>query len=581
MNQEDLQKYFKYRMSEILHKDTLDSFRVRTNNSLTILNELKNVLENWIHGNIKHYTTVEYCVDECLSLIQNDGCLDFSFYDKDLFVGEIKDFKTKQKAKKQEICYIESKRLLYFINLCIESNNNQYLNNLVDSIESQLTNPATVSDSNFIPTLDILDKTISAFACELLRKGFSKVYLYSFFKSFKRNYRKLSFKDAFNELKEKLLNAQKKKYIVVFKLGFSSDDMAIKATSDIIKIEEEVPENLRKLITEQVGYREKGPKVRFYITEKEAFDSAMAAILSHDEISKDFDFNLNSIQSAVIPTTALTFCYNVETSTYDKIQSEKVFVLDKGEWNDECQENNLYAKLRIIEGSTNVSQEVKDRIRSAIRHLRIGDYQSEIEQRFINYWIGLEFIFASASSNESTYERIKKYFIIVSQACYIKRNMKYLNNWLIKAHKIGSEEKYWEKNDADKDALIDSLDNILLKYRLKKMKAHLKSGDDVNNYLKVHKTNLEQHLARIYRLRNELIHEAAIKQDIANVTSNLRAYLVFILNQLINYFSDTHIISSVDMLQFQLKYESCVNLIKKNHSIEHIMAVPLTNGYIS
>lgn len=581
MNQEDLQKYFKYRMSEILHKDTLDSFRVRTNNSLTILNELKNVLENWIHGNIKHYTTVEYCVDECLSLIQNDECLDFSFYDKDLFVGEITDFKTKQKDKKQEICYIESKRLLYFINLCIESNNNQYLNNLVDSIESQLTNPATVSDSNFIPTLDILDKTISAFACELLRKGFSKVYLYSFFKSFKRNYRRLSFKVAFNELKEKLLNAQKKRYIVVFKLGFSSDDMAIKATSDIIKIEEEVPENLRKLITEQVGYREKGPKVRFYITEKEAFDSAMAAILSHDELSKDFDFNLNSIQSVVIPATALTFCYNVETSTYDKIQSEKVFVLDKGEWNDECQENNLYAKLRIIEGSTNVSQEVKDRIRSAIRHLRIGDYQSEIEQRFINYWIGLEFIFASASSNESTYERIKKYFIIVSQACYIKRNMKYLNNWLIKAHEIGSEEKYWEKNDADKDALIDSLDNILLKYRLKKMKAHLKSGDDVKNYLKVHKTNLEQHLARIYRLRNELIHEAAIKQDIANVTSNLRAYLVFILNQLINYFSDTHIISSVDMLQFQLKYESCVNLIKKNHSIEHIMAVPLTNGYIS
>lgn len=579
MEKEDLQKYFKYRMSEILHKDTLDSFRVRTNNSMTILNELKSVLGNWINGNIKHYMTVEYCVDECLSLIQNDDCLDYSFYDKDLFVKEIQEFKTKQNGKKQEICYIESKRLLYFINLCIESNNNQYLNNLVDSIEAQLTNPATISDSDFIPTLDRLDKTISAFACELLRKGFSKVYLYSFFKSFKRNYRRLSFEDAFNELKEKLLNAQKKRYIVVFKLGFSSDNMAIKATSDIIKIEEEVPENLRELITEQLGYRERGPKVRFYITEKEAFDSAMAAILSHDELSKDFDFNLNSIQSVVIPTTALTFCYNVETSAYDNIQSEKVFVLDKGEWNDECQENNLYAKLRIIEGSSDVSQEVKDRIRSAIRHLRIGDYQSEIEQKFINYWIGLEFIFASASSNESTYERIKKYFVLVSQACYIKRNMKYLNNWLIKSHKIGSEEKYWEKNDVD--ALINSLDNILLKYRLKKMKAHLKSGDDVQNYLKVHKTNLEQHLARIYRLRNELIHEAAIKQDIANVTSNLRAYLVFILNQLINYFSDTHIISSVDMLQFQLKYESCVNLIKKNHSIENIMAVPLTNGYIS
>lgn len=578
MDKEDLQKYFKYRMSEILHKDTLDSFRVRTNNSMTILNELKSVLENWINGNIKRYLTVEYCVDECLSLIQNDDCLDYSFYDKLLFEKEIKDFKAKQKAKQNEICYIESKRLLYFISLCIASNNNLYLNKLVDSIEAQLTNPATISDSDFIPTLDRLDKIISAFACELLRKGYSKVYLYSFFKSFKLNYRGLSFEDAFNELKEKLVNVQKKKYVVVFKLGFFNTNMAIKATSDIIKIKEEIPKNLRELITEQHGYREKGPKVRFYITEKEAFDSAMAAILSHDELSEDFDFNLNSIKSVSIPTTALTFCYNIDTLTYN-IRTEKVFVLDKGEWNDEHQEYNLYEKLRKIESSSNVSQEVKDRIKSAIRHLRIGDYQSEIEQQFINYWIGLEFIFASASSNESTYERIKKYFILVSQACYIQRNMKYLNNWLIKSHKIGSEEKYWEKNDLD--ALIDSLDNILLKYRLKKMKAHLKDGDCVKNYLKVHKTNLEQHLARIYRLRNELIHEAAIKQDIANVTSNLRAYLVFILNQLINYFSDTHIILSVDMLQFQLKYESCVNLIKKNHSIEHIMAVPLTNGYIS
>ena len=581
MNKEDLQKYFQNRMSEILHKDTLDSFRVRTNNAMTILNELKGVLENWMNGNIKHYSTVEYCADECLSLIKSDDCLDYSFYNKQLFNQEIENFKKAQNTKKQEICYIESKRLLYFINLCIESNNNLYLNNLIRSIETQLTISATIQDSDFIPTLDRLDNTISALACELLRKGYSKVYLYSFFKSFKQNYRGLSFEEAFNELKEKLVNAQKKKYIVVFKLGFSNASMAIKATSDIIKIEEEVPENLRELITEQHGYREKGPKVRFYITEKEAFDSAMAAILSHDELSKDFDFNLNSIKSVAIPTTALTFCYNIDTSTYYNIRSEKIYVLDKGDWNDEHQECNLYEKLRIIESSSNVSQEVKDRIRSAIRHLRIGDYQSEIEQKFINYWIGLEFIFASASSNESTYERIKEYFILVSQACYIKRNMKYLNNWLIKAHKIGSEEKYWEKNDVDKDALIDSLDNILLKYRLKKMKAHLRNKDSVRNYLKVHKTNLEQHLARIYRLRNELIHEAAIKQDIANVTSNLRAYLVFILNQLINYFSDTQINSSVDMLQFQFKYESCFNLIKNDYSIEHIMTVPLTNGYIS
>ena len=51
-----------------------------------------------------------------------------------------------------------------------------------------------------------------------------------------------------------------------------------------------------------------------------------------------------------------------------------------------------------------------------------------------------------------------------------------------------------------------------------------------------HLSNIKEHLARIYRLRNELVHEAAIKQKIQNVTSNLRYYLVFSLNQMICYF---------------------------------------------
>lgn len=581
MEKKDLQLFFKSRMSEILHKDTLDSFRVRTNNSMTILIELKNVLENWINGNIKHYQTVEYCVNECFSLIKDDECLDFSFYDKDLFKQEIEHFKVEQNKSSKYICFFEAKRLLYYLELCIASNKDCYLTNLVKSIENQFNTSVPISESDIIPTLEKLDKTISAFACELLRRGYSKVYLYSFFNNFKINKSELSFEEAFEELKEKLVNSQKKKYIVVFKLGFSNKKMAVKATSDINNIKDKVPEELSDSIIHQVGYKDIGENVRYYITEKEALDSAMATRLSHDELSMVFDFNLNSIKSVVIPTTALTFCKIVESSQYD-IRSEKIFVLDKGNWNDEryC-EYNLYERLKIIENTENVSKEVKDRITSAIRHLRIGDYQSEIEQRFINYWIGLEFIFAAASSNESTYERIKKYLIIVSQACYIQRNMKYLNNWLIKLHTIASNEKYWEK---DIDSIINSLDdnNILLKYRLKKMKANLHNSESVKNYLKAHKTNLEQHLARIYRLRNELIHEAAIKQDIANVTSNLRSYLVFILNQLVSYFSDdSHNFLSLNMLQFQLMYESFLNLIEKYHSIKYIMDVPLANEYIS
>ncbi len=236
------------------------------------------------------------------------------------------------------------------------------------------------------------------------------------------------------------------------------------------------------------------------------------------------------------------------------------------------------AKLNAIEDNADISVDVRDRISSAIRHLRIGDYQAEIEQQFINYWIGLEFIFASPVSGESTFERIKKFFIMISKSCYIKCHMIYLNNWLISSREILHDECFW---DMDIDALTDKVGDILLKYRLKNIKAHRRNKDAVTGFLKNHERNLEQHLARIYRLRNELIHEAAIKQDIANVTSNLRSYLVFVLNQLIYCFSSDKLTSPItEMSEFFLEYESSLKLLEQDPKTENLMRVPYTKEYV-
>src|SRR5690606_28264713 len=42
----------------------------------------------------------------------------------------------------------------------------------------------------------------------------------------------------------------------------------------------------------------------------------------------------------------------------------------------------------------------------------------------------------------------------------------------------------------------------------------------------------------IYRLRNEIIHDAATNTNNELITSNLRYYLTFILNELITFFSN-------------------------------------------
>ncbi|MBW4872389.1 hypothetical protein KZY59_12820 [Prevotella buccae] len=112
-----------------------------------------------------------------------------------------------------------------------------------------------------------------------------------------------------------------------------------------------------------------------------------------------------------------------------------------------------------------------------------------------------------------------------------------LNKWL-RGKRVLEDNASWNTlSDEDRENIIRQVD-ILTRYRLLKLKARMHNTENIKQYIKNHRNNLEFHITRIYRLRNELIHEAAIKQDMANVTSNLRFYLVFTLNQLIVFLTE-------------------------------------------
>lgn len=59
--------------------------------------------------------------------------------------------------------------------------------------------------------------------------------------------------------------------------------------------------------------------------------------------------------------------------------------------------------------------------------------------------------------------------------------------------------------------------------------------------LEGHKSNIEQHLVRLYRVRNKLIHEARFDAKYQNLTSNLKYYLTTSLSLLIDYFYKEHL----------------------------------------
>ena len=74
--------FFKQRMVELFDENTLDSYSVRTCNTMSMFCEMKDILEGWVACNVKHGNTVAQCVEECISMIEIDEWLDFAFFDR-------------------------------------------------------------------------------------------------------------------------------------------------------------------------------------------------------------------------------------------------------------------------------------------------------------------------------------------------------------------------------------------------------------------------------------------------------------------------------------------------------------------
>lgn len=362
----------------------------------------------------------------------------------------------------------------------------------------------------------------------------------------------------------------KREFTIIFRLTIPQSILDLGRIPDIkTEIDEEydIPENYKKFI--------KPAQSRcFYIHKCYASDTISAIKKSKEELASLLDIlHLGMSKLSVeIPNTALVITTDGNnTNVYNR---DTQFILDGSFSNDNSLSSRFKRDIDKIKNNKWISYSVKSRLESALRHLRVGDSSPELEQKFINYWIALEFIFSSSEAKESTFTRLKINLINILTSCYAKRNLLSLNETLISKREITSGTLYWERPDVED--FINNIGSPLIRYRLKVMKANLfKDKEKTKSFISKHESNLLWHLARIYRLRNELIHEAAIKHDIENVTSNLRYYLVFLLNQLIVYFENVQPEKSVTLENFFYDYESWKKRIMEEYNFNTIMSVPV------
>lgn len=528
----ELIAFFKQRMVELYDRNTLDSYSVRTCNTMSMFCEMKEIICGWIIGNVKRGETVGLCVDECLKLMDDEEWMDFSFYDKVKLKTHLQDYsksvkQVKDAKDKKEKDYNEAQNTLHLVNLCIGKNDKLYLSNLLAAIRGELLTPKNDYDDNdFKPTMAKLDNKLTRIATELLRRGYSKKYLYQYFNAIKQNKGGLRFENAYDQLQRKFSAVHQHTDVVIIRLVFTTGNIPL-----MDNMVDTVPaEYVAAMDNSMSGYSSSASNRRFFIVKVKAQDSNAALHAARLDLAQALDRNdmgIVGIEKRGLVAYKENNAWTVHWELYNQLERRPIRQANVA--------NPLSAEMQRIDSATNISQEIKDRLNTALRHLRVGDGQEEMEQRFLNYWIGLEFIFATPRSGDSTFARLKDKFPQMKTLYYLKRNVNDLDVLLRKKGLIGAGESFGQLADVDKTRVFNTITDMLLKYRITKMKEHLHDHSKVKEYLQSHIKHLEWHMSRIYHLRNELVHEAAIRQNIEGVANNLRSYLVFMLNLMLDY----------------------------------------------
>jgi hypothetical protein len=536
------QKFFIEKSIELLYYGTIDSYRVKLNNSKTILEELKYCINEFEIGRIKHFHTIKGkekdkkgLVDEAIKfIIQENNYLNFITVSKDYILTILR-----------EINDNNYKRVSATLDILLKENVD-YLNKLIIQLKNLID-----SDLHDFPHLEKIDRILNLLFSELVSKGFSKGFLYKIFYGIFVNTLKQQsdFNLHFTNFAKRIENHESE-HIVIFRI-----DTTLKVYDSISSINYSSIEMFDNIDGIELATRQSTELTTFKVVINNrkfikctlnAYDYLSALKKARNMLAEYLDVLNLGLSDEFLHIHNRVLVIDQRSPRKGGFQNN-VNILDGKYKVEKGRYIHFTSKLPTLLGNPNIRNESKEKIKSAIRYLRLGNQSTEVEHKFINYWIGLEYLFSNYES-QSTINRLKEHFINSHCLAYVKRNLLAFKNNLknIESAKLSllTEFHHTDHEDLKSETFYQQVWDLLLvdypliAYRAYKLKSwFFETGkpNSANNYILIHKDNLEIHFIRIYRLRNEIIHDAATNTNNELIASNLRYYLTFILNEIIDY----------------------------------------------
>ena len=582
------QKFFIEKSVELLYIGSIDSYRVRLNNPRSILIELLYCLQEYDLGRIKHFQTIKAkekdkkaIIDEAISLLNySPNYLKFNSVSQS-FLELL--FKT--------IDEHNYKKVISSVNIILNENL-QYVEEVILGLENLIR-----ANEQNKEELEKIDKALNIILSELIRLGYAKGFLYKliygiFVSSLLPDN---DFYEHFNNFRNRILDVQTE-FNVIFRI-----DTTQKVYDSITAIP-----NQYLSLSDNIDFIQIAGRFR---AELASFNAPAGArkfisckIISHDYSSalKHARYVLSEYLDVInLGLAEELLKIHHRALVIDSRSPEKgafqnnVNILDGKYIVEKDHYISFTKKLPDIFNNDKVQTETKQKIKSAVRYLRLGNESTEVEHKFINYWIGLEYLFSNYES-QSTIIRIKDHFINAHALAYVKRNL-YSFKKSISQLSQPYQLMIPTYNSTNTDDLLQETfyteistallnDYPLIAYRAMKLKQwlfHTGKAANATDYLNNHKANLEIHFTRIYRLRNEIIHDAATDTNNEQISSNLRYYLTFILNELIDFLSKVTDKETSIEDYFILNEIKIGNIGHNGYLLNDLLEVDCSIGFIS
>lgn len=549
------QKFFIEKSIEILYRGTIDTYRVRVKNPKSILSELKSAIEAFQKGQLKHFISItgkknhttfsKYGFkDEAIDLIEaKNNYLKFNSVSEKYFITLLKEL--------SESNYKQTKNSLSIV----LKDNIEYADAIITGLKEKL-NATYTTDEELITLLGDISKAINYLFTELIDIGFSKNFWYRYMYGLFVNSLSEgdSFNDRFNEF-ENRISSHNNNYDIIFRIDtIKKVQQSIKSTTHQMSILENIDDiTLEDPKAEIELSHFKPPKdTRLFIKCNITAHDYLAALKSAKRIlSESLDLLNLGYGNEKLELNNRVLVIDTNNPKYGRFQQSTNF-LDGKYSKAQTHYLNFIDKVPDLLSKENVNEETKEKVKSAIRYLRLGNQSIEVEHKFINYWIGLEYLFSNYES-DNTINRIKEYLVTCHSLAYVKRNLLHFHKLIsnIDSNTLASISTYTahsegciQKPEFYKE-VFEKLKDIhpliaQRSYSFWKIISHKNGKGNWKEYISTHKKNLVIHLTRIYNIRNEIIHDAATDTNNESITSNLRYYLTFMLNGIIDFLCQDH-----------------------------------------